>query len=354
MKELQGIVKHCHENISGKKADLLMRTSAIFSHCQQKLQSQQLSSDSFMDHTTCCTYKAVFSCELSNTIWKNDIREIKNFNFFQLYHYFVVITEKYNGNLLRRTSYKRLKSFQFFYEGHIKTMELCTTELFIHVHSKVKPSMKNKCYVIIKFIRELEDIMTAACTCPAGSSIKCLGKCNHVGAILFALEDFNRKNLKTFAEPLTCTSQLSKWNVRRDSSTNPAPIDKTLVKKNKYGDNPSTEVEPKNNCYDTRSPNGKYLDNDSMNTLKRDLQKCLPSSAFSLFHDIESKCSKNCEKEEIECEVVELDHVYESNHDTDFTIETVDNFPLPFNEFYDISKDSFKDMVDKCCQYFIN
>ena len=74
------------------------------------------------------------------------IREIPNFNFFRLYHYFLVITEKYNGYMLRRTSNKRLKSFQFFYEGHIKTMVLCTTELFIYVYSKVKPSMKNKCY----------------------------------------------------------------------------------------------------------------------------------------------------------------------------------------------------------------
>ena len=67
------------------------------------------------------------------------------------------------------------------------------------------------------------------------------------------MEDFNRKYFKTFVKPLTCTSQLSKWNVPRDSSTNPAPTDKTLVKKIKFGDNPSTEVEPKNNCYDPRS-----------------------------------------------------------------------------------------------------
>ena len=88
-----------------------------------------------------------------------------------------------------------------------------------------------------------------------------------------------------------------------------------------------------------------------MNTLKRDLQKCLPSSGFFLFHDIESKCSKNSEKEEIEYEVVELDHVYETNDSTDFKIETVDKFPLPFSEFYDISRDSFKDMVVK---YVVN
>ena len=84
-----------------------------------------------------------------------------------------------------------------------------------------------------------------------------------------------------------------------------------------------------------------------MNTLKRDLQKCLPSSGFFLFHDIHSKYSKNIEKEEIEFEVVEFDHEYETNDDTGFKIETVDNFSSPFSEFYDISQDSFKDMVDK-------
>ena len=137
--------------------------------------------------------------------------------------------------------------------------------------------MKKKCYnVIVKFIRDSENILAAACTCPARSGIKCLGKCNDVGAILFALEEFNRKKLKTFVEPLTCTSHLSKWNVSLHSSANPAPIDKTLVKKIKLGDSLSAEFEPKNNCYDARTTHDQYLDNDSINTLKRDLQKCLP------------------------------------------------------------------------------
>ena len=109
-----------------------------------------------MDHTTCCTYTAVFSRELSNAIWKND-REVPNFNFFQLYHYFVVITEKYNGNLLRRTSYKRLKSFQFFTRVISKQWSYVPLN---YVHSKVKLSMKNKCYnVIVEYIRESEDII---------------------------------------------------------------------------------------------------------------------------------------------------------------------------------------------------
>ena len=51
---------------------------------------------------------------------------------------------------------------------------------------------------LFMFIAESEDIVTAACICPVGSSAMCLEKCNHVGAILFALEVFNGKNFKAF------------------------------------------------------------------------------------------------------------------------------------------------------------
>ena len=78
---------------------------------QSKLESQQFPSDSLMNHTTYCTYKAAFL--ISNAIWKNYIREIPNVNVFQLYHYCVVITEKYSGDLLQRTSNNRLRLFEF-------------------------------------------------------------------------------------------------------------------------------------------------------------------------------------------------------------------------------------------------
>ena len=58
-----------------------------------------------------------------------------------------------------------------------------------------------------------------------------------------------------------------------------------------------------------------------MNTLKRELQKSLPFIGFFfLFHDSQSKCSKNDEKEEIEFEVVETVHGYETNYNTDFLV----------------------------------
>ena len=160
--------------------------------------------------------------------------------------------------------------------------------------------MRNKCYNA--FANLLEDVIAAACTCLAGSSVKCLGKCNHhVGAIFFALEDFNRKKLKRFVEPLTYTSQLSKQNIPRDPSSNPAPIDKTLVRIIKFGDNTSTEVEPKNQFYDPRAPNKKYLDNNSMNTLKKKSFKSvyLPVDFFystTLSRNVQKKKKKKKKK----------------------------------------------------------
>ena len=57
-----------------------------------------------------------------------------------------------------------------FFTRVIKTMELCTTELFIF---EIKPSVKKNCYNGILKLRESEDII-AACSCPSGSSVKCL------------------------------------------------------------------------------------------------------------------------------------------------------------------------------------
>ena len=108
------------------------------------------------------------------------------------------------------------------------------------------------------------------------------------------------KKLKPLLEPLTCTPLLSNWNVPRYSLANPAPIDKTLVKI-KFRDNLSTEVEQKNNFNDPRAPKERHLDIDSMKTLK---SVYLPLDF--LFDDIQPKCSKNNEKDGIECKVVNL------------------------------------------------
>ena len=60
-KNSQGILKYYDENISRKKSRSPDESFFPFFCCfQQKLKFQQLLSDSFTNHTTCCTYEAVF------------------------------------------------------------------------------------------------------------------------------------------------------------------------------------------------------------------------------------------------------------------------------------------------------
>ena len=88
-----------------------------------------------------------------------------------------------------------------------------------------------------------------------------------------------------------------------------------------------------------------------MNTLQRDLQKCLPSSGFFYSMTLSPNVQKIVKKKKLNVKSLNYEtNVYETNDDRDFKTETVDNFPSPFNEFY-ISQDSFKDIVDK---YVVN
>ncbi|KAK3750796.1 hypothetical protein QZH41_018654, partial [Actinostola sp. cb2023] len=60
------------------------------------------------------------------------------------------------------------------------------------------------------------EVLKAACKCPAGRGVNGHGQCNHIGGILFAIEDFCRQGLKNHHEPVSCTSRLCSWNVPRN------------------------------------------------------------------------------------------------------------------------------------------
>ena len=216
-------------------------------------------------------------------------------------------------------------------------VEVATTLYFTYLNCKVKPSMKQICYkVLLTFNNETSDVYAAMCICPAGTGVNCLGKCNHIGSILFAFEDFNRIGLKEFNEPLTCTSKLSKWNGPRDSSSAPAPIDQVLIKKIKFGYKTETEIIPKVNSYDPRAPHQREVDPDGLEVLKQKLQSWLSHISFFLCHDITSKSHKQLPEEITWSEMDDVSEI-----DINENVKS-----LSFNEFYDISSNLFKEMVD--------
>ena len=56
----------------------------------------------------------------------------------------------------------------------------------------MKASKKSTLYkIVIKLCSTSGDVYLATCTCPAGTSVGGCGNCNHVGGVLYALEDFN-------------------------------------------------------------------------------------------------------------------------------------------------------------------
>lgn len=125
----------------------------------------------------------------------------------QLYDYLVLRTAKLEHIKLKSTAYKRLKSFQYFYEGYIKSFSVEKYTHSTNFDVRMKDSMKNTLNKIIVLSNDSGDDSCAACTCPTGAGISGFGNCNHIGGVLFPLEDFSRKCYQNCPQPVSCISK---------------------------------------------------------------------------------------------------------------------------------------------------
>jgi len=248
-------------------------------------------------------------------------------NFIQLYDYLVISTRKYHHIVLKGTHYKKLKSYQFFFEGNVKKLEVKLFENKTYVRANVLPSMKRTPYRVVVQFSPTCDVLRAACTCPAGLGLNGKGKCNHVGGVLFAIEDFIRRGLQNNPEPLTCMSRLSVWVVPRNQSVAAKPLDKVLICKIRFGKK-NIRTQPKIIRFDPRALQHRTRDEEGFKALCENLQNCLHSSSFFLFHDLKSKCAS----------VQSSSTLHEGEDGQD---------PTPFTDNYDIATERFKSIVDE-------
>ena len=216
--ELKAILKQYKEKKSGNKADLILRTFAVF--CRAKnFEKQSGDIPEKADESVLYCHEKEYTYEAAreqclHLPWSSDLRETPSFSFIQLYEYLVIRTSKYKHILFKSTAYKKLKAFQFFQEGFIRKIDVAKDKDFTFFDVRVKASMKTKLYkVIVKLSNKSGDVCSAACSCPAGIGLHGFGNCNHVGGVLFALEDFNRHGLQEYPSAVSCTSKLSSWNV---------------------------------------------------------------------------------------------------------------------------------------------
>ena len=98
-------------------------------------------------------------------------------------------THKYHHIVFKGRNYKKLKSYQFFSEGNVKRLKSKTHEDKTYGKASFLPSMKKSPYqVVVEFTSQC-DVSCTACTCPAGLGAQGKGKYNHIGGVLFAMED---------------------------------------------------------------------------------------------------------------------------------------------------------------------
>ena len=183
------------------------------------------------------------SCEKISALgWSSDLRHLPEMNFIQLYDYLVISTRKYHHIVLKGTHYK---------EGNVKKLEVKLLENKTYVRVNVLPSMKRTPYRVVVEFSPTCDVLRAACTCSTGLGLNGKGKCNHVGGVLFAIEDFIRRGLQNNPEPLTCTSRLSVWVVPRNQSVAAKPLDKVSIRKIRLGKK-NIRTQPKIIRFDSR------------------------------------------------------------------------------------------------------
>lgn len=153
-------------------------------------------------------------------------------------------------------------------------METKIFEKKTYVRANVLPSMKRTPYRVVVEFAPTCDVSCAACTCPAGLELHGYGKCNHVGGVLFAIEDFIRRGLQNNPEPLTCTSRLSLWVVPRNQSVGAKPLDKVLIRKIQFGKK-NIRTQPKIINFDPRAPHQRTRDEEGFKKFCENLQDCL-------------------------------------------------------------------------------
>ena len=124
---------------------------------------------------------------------------------------------------------------------------------------------KGEVYLVKITLRNNGSVHNAGCGCPAGTD----GRCNHVTASLFVLENYCKiKEKKDVNDDLPCTSKPCKWNVPRQIRIEPAPVRHVQFFKRAYG----KEKKRKLPCPVGPAPK-RPVDNDRLSNILKEVKK---------------------------------------------------------------------------------
>ena len=145
-------------------------------------------------------------------------QEIPVINFGTIWKYMI---ESIDAKKQLSTAKPLVKGYNFYKSGHVLSVFVCSQERRCFIKSKVLPSMKKKC-VDSCYIVHLSNghVKESYCGCPAGVD----GRCNHIAATLFALEEYTRQQLKKYQQKTSRTLEPCTWNIPRKRKGDVAPI----------------------------------------------------------------------------------------------------------------------------------
>ena len=148
VKDLREILRSNSETTGGMKADLVLKVYTILTRnvLRSAENLQQNADDGAENHQDTAENEGEFKYDavlrrISALGWSTDLRQLPELNFIQLYDYLVVSTHKYRHIVLKGMNYKKLKSYQIFFEGNVKRLKTKTHENKTYVKASVLPCL---------------------------------------------------------------------------------------------------------------------------------------------------------------------------------------------------------------------
>lgn len=109
------------------------------------------------------------------------------------------------------TEKHRLAGYQMFKCDKVKHIATRKISSFFEIKSVVSASYSKDLYKPFVSMDLSGKIYKASCTCKAGA----LGKCKHVAATLYQLNDYKETNVLDIPAAVACTEQPRKWGLKK-------------------------------------------------------------------------------------------------------------------------------------------
>ena len=129
-----------------------------------------------------------------------------------------------------------VKGYNFYKSGKVLGLYSKAENGLFYVKSQVQPSYSTNgpVYAVKIVIHNNSEIQKAFCPCPAGND----GRCNHLAATLFAMEDIFNKTAnqkEPESDQVSCTSKPCTWNAPGKRKQEPTIIQDIKFQKHVYG-----------------------------------------------------------------------------------------------------------------------